>query len=79
MSHKTPPLVDESETYQEILCAWIETDINLDDIDISEFLKKYGVLDKDAMQKQIKEEIMQCHKKNSQWQRIAMLDSFPTD
>lgn len=40
--------------------AWIEINYN-DDIDISDFLSHDGTLDKDAMQKSIKEELLQSH------------------
>lgn len=42
--------------------AWIEIHYN-DDIDISDFLNRDGTLDKDAMQKSIKEELLQSHSK----------------
>lgn len=58
--------------------AWIEINYN-DDIDISDFLSHDGTLDKDAMQKAIKEELLQSHQKTLEWQNVAILKAFPTD
>jgi len=64
---------------QEILFAWIKKDFNSDNIDISDFLSHDGTLDKEAMQKAIKEELIENYQKTLNWQSVAILKAFPTD
>lgn len=58
--------------------VWIEKEYN-SEIDIREFLNHDGALNKDAMQRAIKEELKQSYQKTSQWQKTAILKAFPTD
>jgi hypothetical protein len=53
--------------------AWIEIVLNSENIPAS------GTFDEDAILVQIKYELRDSHKKTLEWQRMAMLDSFPTD
>lgn len=59
--------------------AWIEIKFNPDDVDISEFIRGDRTLDKEAMQKAIKEELVHSHQKTLQWQNTAILKAFRTN
>jgi hypothetical protein len=59
--------------------TWINRHIDYSGIDISAFLNEDGNIDLDIMIEQIKQELMSCHEKSTEWQANAIMYSYKTD
>lgn len=60
-------------------CIWIEMDIEDREFDIRRFFREDGTLDKDIMIEEIKNDLNERHRKTFEWQKVALLDSYPSD